>query len=179
MVENKLNIICPYCMSELCVCSFQFDNRMEEDKTIPPKSIRALHIFLCHASEDKPEVRRLYRSLKDDNFSPWLDEEELLPGQDWKLEILKAIKNSNIIIVCLSCKSVKKAGFVQKELKYALEIADMQPEGALYIIPVKLEDCEVPMSLRHLQWVNIFEGTGYKKMIRALRRRAEDLGLYI
>jgi formylglycine-generating enzyme required for sulfatase activity len=44
-------------------------------------------IFLCHASEDKPQVREVYQRLKALGFSPWLDEEEILPGQDWDYEI--------------------------------------------------------------------------------------------
>jgi hypothetical protein len=60
-----------------------------------------LRVFLCHASDDKPAVRRLYRRLKDDGFDLWLDEEDLLPGQDWELEISRAVRRSDMIIVCL------------------------------------------------------------------------------
>jgi hypothetical protein len=38
-------------------------------------------IFLCHANEDKPKVREVYRRLKAEGFEPWLDEEDLLPGR--------------------------------------------------------------------------------------------------
>ncbi|MCP4658931.1 MAG: TIR domain-containing protein, partial [bacterium] len=46
-----------------------------------------LRVFLCHATEDKPAVRALYQRLKNAGVSAWLDEEDLLPGQDWRLEI--------------------------------------------------------------------------------------------
>ena len=39
---------------------------------------RALMVFLCHASDDKPAVRRLHRRLRADGYSPWLDEEDFL-----------------------------------------------------------------------------------------------------
>jgi hypothetical protein len=39
---------------------------------------------------------------------------------------------------------VTKTGFVQKEIKIAPDAADEQPEGRIYIIPVRLEDCDVP-----------------------------------
>jgi len=45
------------------------------------KRTSPLHIFLCHSSGDKPEVRNLYQRLSNDGFDPWLDEEDLLPGQ--------------------------------------------------------------------------------------------------
>jgi len=44
-------------------------------------------IFLCHASEDKARVREVYQHLKALGFAPWLDEVDILPGQDWEYEI--------------------------------------------------------------------------------------------
>jgi hypothetical protein len=38
-------------------------------------------IFLCHASEDKVQVRDVYQRLAAlQGFEPWLDEEDLFPG---------------------------------------------------------------------------------------------------
>ncbi len=49
---------------------------------------RPLRVFLCHSSNDKPAVRELYQKLLDEPWiEPWLDEEELYPGQDWNMEI--------------------------------------------------------------------------------------------
>ncbi len=59
---------------------------------------RPLKVFLCHASADKPKVRELYRYLKKRGIQPWLDAEDLLPGQNWQVEIPKAPETSTIII---------------------------------------------------------------------------------
>ena len=85
---------------------------------------RPIRVFLCHASSDKPAVRELYHRLKADGFAPWLDEEDLLPGQDWQREIPKAVRAADVVIVCLSRGSISKAGYVQKEIKFALDVAD-------------------------------------------------------
>jgi len=127
-----------------------------------------LRVFLCHASDDKPAVRNLYQRLKADGVEPWLDEEDLLPGQDWDLEISKAVRRSDMVIVCLSRAAVVKRGYVQKEIKQALDVADEQPEGTIFIIPLKLEECEAPGRLRRWQWVNLYEAGGYDKLKRAL-----------
>jgi len=59
---------------------------------------RPLRVFLCHASQDKPKVRGLYERLKAELcIDLWLDAEKLLPGQDWDLEIQKAIRAADII----------------------------------------------------------------------------------
>src|SRR5436853_6308588 len=46
------------------------------------KSERLLQVFLCHSSSDKPRIRELYKRLLAGGFDPWLDEENLIPGQD-------------------------------------------------------------------------------------------------
>jgi hypothetical protein len=134
-----------------------------------------LRIFLCHASQDKAMVRELYTKLLALGYKPWLDEEKLLGGQDWELEITKAIRESHVIIVCLSQESVSKAGFVQKEIRFALDRALEQPEGTIFLIPLKLTPCEIPFRLEKFQWVNYYEETGYQNLLRALRARAENL----
>src|SRR2546421_6880908 len=96
------------------------------------KSIRPLRVFLCHSANDKPAVRSLYYRLVADGIDAWLDEEKLLPGQDWQYEIRKAVHASDIVIVCLSQDSINKYGFVQKEIGYALDVAQEQPEGTIF-----------------------------------------------
>jgi hypothetical protein len=51
------------------------------------KEKRSLKVFLCHASGDKPPVRDLYKRLTAEGVDAWLDQEKLLPGQDWRMEI--------------------------------------------------------------------------------------------
>ena len=71
----------------------------------------------------------LYHRLILEGHDPWLDTEKLVPGQDWWLEITAAIRDSHVVLVCLSEGSVNKCGFVQKEIATALDVADEQPEG--------------------------------------------------
>jgi len=134
-----------------------------------------LRIFLCHSSGDKTEVRNLYQRLSSDGFDPWLDEEDLLPGQEWEVEIAKAVQTSDVIIVCLSHKAINKAGYVQIEIKYALDEAEKQPEGTIFIIPLKLEECDVPERLQQWQWVNLFEEKGYERLMSSLRLHGETI----
>jgi len=131
-----------------------------------------MRIFLCHSSGDKSQVRDIHKRLGRDGFAPWLDEEDLLPGQDWHAEIKKAVRLSEIVLVCLSRSSITKQGFVNKEIKFALDVADEKPEGVLYIIPVRLEECTVPERLSQWQWVDLFSANGYSRLLRSLQLRA-------
>ncbi len=138
---------------------------------------RRLRVFLCHSSGDKPRVRKLYKQLIAEGVDAWLDKEDLLPGQDWQPVIRKTIRNMDVVIVCLTQNSITKVGFVQKEIKLALDVADEQPEGTIFLIPVKLEKSDLPDRLKHLHTVNLFERHSFEKLMRALKSRSDDLGL--
>jgi tetratricopeptide (TPR) repeat protein len=127
-----------------------------------------MNIFLCHASEDKNKVRELYRRLSKDGYAPWLDKENLLPGQEWAVEIPKVVKNSDIVIVCLSNRIETKTGYIQKEIRIALDAAEERPEGSIFIIPLRLEECSVPERLQRWHYVDYFEKKGYEKLIKSL-----------
>jgi ribosome biogenesis GTPase A len=137
-----------------------------------------LNVFLCHASQDKERVRELYGRLSNDGLNPWLDEKSLLPGQDWNLEIRNAIRNAHAVIVCLSNNSINKVGYIQKELKFALDVADEQPDGVVFLIPARLEECTVPQRLSHLQYADLFRNE-YEKLLQVLQIRATKLGIKV
>jgi len=127
-------------------------------------------IFLCHASEDKAQVREVYHRLRTiDGFEPWLDEEDLLPGQEWAREIPRALQTSDFILIFLSRSSVAKRGYVQREMKLALDAWQALPEGTIHTIPVRIDDCDVPEAFRRYHWANLFEPNGFDRIVRAIR----------
>lgn len=145
-----------------------------------PTTEHKLRVFLCHASRDKPFVRELYQRLLAEGWiDPWLDEEKLLPGQDWNLEIEKAVEAADAVIVCLSNHSVTKEGYVQKELRFVLDIALEKPEGTIFVIPLRLEDCPTPRRLRAWQYVDYFPDSlkkrSYDRIIQSLNARRPKL----
>jgi tetratricopeptide (TPR) repeat protein len=142
-----------------------------------PDKNSSLKVFLCHSSDDKPSVRDLYDKLTAHGIDAWLDEKKLLAGQQWKLEIPKAVRQADVVIICLSRSSITKEGYVQKEIKSALDIAQEKPEGTIYLIPARLEDCKVPDSLKELQWVDLFEKDGYNNLLKALKARTEKINV--
>jgi hypothetical protein len=135
-----------------------------------------LKVFLCHASENKPIVQGLYDDLAAAGFAPWLDSEALLPGMDWDLEIKKAMRASDAVIVCLSSLSVSKEGYIQKELKFAQDIQDEKPRGTIFLIPLRLDACEVPYDLQPIQWSEYAAPDGFEKLVQALNVRAKQVG---
>jgi guanylate kinase len=143
---------------------------------------RPLKVFLCHSSGDKPAIRVLCKELINRGVDVWLDEEKILPGQDWQREIPAAVRSSDAIIVCLSKNSITKEGYVQKEINFALNVAEEKPEGTIFIIPSRLEECDVPSRLSKWQYVDLFfkngmfSSKGYEMLIKALRTRSIQIG---
>lgn len=134
-------------------------------------------LFLAHAREDKGNVRKLYDQLKSQGFDPWLDEVDIMPGQNWRVEIPKAIRKADMFIACLSTTSVEKQGYVQKEFRLALDTFAEKPAGSIYLIPVRLDDCRVPdlqtpqlgLDLKDIQWVDLFQPHGFERLVEAVR----------
>jgi len=147
-----------------------------------PENDRKFRVFLCHASQDKPAVRELYQRLLIESWiDPWLDEEKLLPGQDWNLEIEKAVETSDAVIVCVSKVSVAKEGYVQRELRQVLNIALEKLEGAIFVIPVRLDDCPFPRQIRDRQALDFFpddrRDAAFTKLVASLKIRKDALGI--
>jgi formylglycine-generating enzyme required for sulfatase activity len=140
-----------------------------------PEPKRPLKVFLCHAHPDRDALHDLYLRLTKDSVDAWLDKEKLIGGQDWEFEIRRAVRESDVVVVCLSRQFAQK-GFRQYEVRIALEEANLQPEGEIFIIPLRLEECNVPQGLRRWHWVDLFEEDGYERLMRALRARADRMG---
>jgi hypothetical protein len=80
-----------------------------------------------------------------------------------------------VVAVCLSRASTTKEGFVQKEIRYALDELDSRPTGTILIVPVRLEDCDVPVRLRSWQWVDLFEEPGFDRLVSSLNAIAGSI----
>jgi len=120
---------------------------------------RSRQVFLSYAKEDVEFARKLYAELQGKFFGKiWFDEESLIPGQNWKKEISKAIKTSDIFIALISRNSVNKRGIVQKELKEAIDVMKELPEGKIYLIPVRLDNVTPSYDFLHdIHWINLFK----------------------
>lgn len=114
---------------------------------------------------------RLYDDLRRAGVSPWLDRKKLLPGQNWQRVITQALQDSAYILTLLSSHSVTKRGYVQKELKAALDLVDEFPPSKIFIIPVRLDDCRPSDErLMELHWVDLFPAyeEGLSRILRVL-----------
>jgi formylglycine-generating enzyme required for sulfatase activity len=125
-------------------------------------------IFISYAREDERAVRRLYLRLDGPQFQPWMDKFDLLPGENWRPAIEEAICSADFVIVCLSKTWETKRGFLQRELKVALDQWQEKFIDDIYIIPAKLEPCKLPDELSGFQSVDLFDEDQWPQLIRSL-----------
>lgn len=132
------------------------------------------HVFLVYAHLDKETVHKLFARLTKDGVNVWLDAEQLQPGQDWQHEIRKALLTSDFVLICLSKNFNQQQGYRHEEMRLALEKASLLTNNEIFIIPVRLEECEMPEALRYLHRADLFEANGYKKLLHTLTDRLKQ-----
>lgn len=132
-------------------------------------------IFLSYASEDVTKVDELYQRLTEANFAPWQDSRDILGGANPRRAIEQAIKRSDFFVPCLSDNSAGKRGFVQRELNQALDIWRGMLLNDIYLVPVRLDNCQVPEDLKeNFQHIDLFKDgswneDGWNRLLNAIR----------
>ena len=142
----------------------KFELEQEEVVFQPNNRIR---VFLAYAEEDRATVKKLYDELQKAGFEPWMDTAKLMPGQNWPRAIQQAIDVTDFILVNFSHRSIGKRGHFQCELRHALEVAERMPLGEIFLVPVRLSECDVPNEIaRKTQYIDLFPDyeTGFKAL---------------
>jgi len=109
-------------------------------------------VFVSHAGEDNIFVENLGKCLIEKGVDPWIDFWELLPGDKLIDKIFnKGIGKCDVFIIVLSQNSIKKP-WVIEELDTALV---KRIESQTKLIPIRIDDCEIPMPLKATVWKNV------------------------
>ncbi len=140
------------------------------------------HIFISYVREDAKRVDRLQRMFGDAGISVWRDTADLWPGQDWKLEIRRAITTGSLAFVaCFSEYSQRRiVSYQNEELNLAAEQMRARPPGRVWLMPVRFVDCQLPeydlgagRTLDSLQRTDLFDDRswdrGVARLITAVR----------
>jgi hypothetical protein len=117
-------------------------------------------VFVSHASEDKDRfVLEFAKQLRANGVEAWLDKWEMLPGDSLVTKIFEeGIKDAQAVIVVLSKNSVEKPW-----VKHELDAACVKRiNTGSKLIPVVIDDCEVPEVLKATLWENIRDTSSYQ-----------------
>jgi len=132
-------------------------------------------VMVSHASEDKERfVVDFATRLRAEGIEAWLDKWEIAPGDSLVQRIFdEGIGQAGVFLVVLSQASVNKR-WVREELDAAVV---RRIEGSCRLIPIVIDGCEIPASLKHLLWVRIQSTDSYdeefRKIVNAIFGRDE------
>lgn len=118
-------------------------------------------VFVSHASEDKERfVTNFATKLRENGVDAWLDKWEMLPGDSLVDKIFEeGLKEAQAVIIVLSNYSIKKP-WVREELNVSI-VAKLSK--GTKIIPIVLDNCEVPQSLTSTLWESIPDLNSYEQ----------------
>jgi predicted ATPase len=129
-------------------------------------------VYLSYASADENRAVELYDRLSEVGFKPWLFAKEIRPGEDWLAAADQAMRRSDFFLTLLSKHSTERQGFFEREWQQALQIQADRGPGTIYLIPVRLEECDVPESLARFLWVDLYKPDGWDRLVASLQRTA-------
>jgi len=165
--------------------SKRYDSREEAEASLRPwakpnftpeqQQAERLSVFLSYGHEDRETVATIRKQLLGAGTAPWMDKYDIEPGVVWAKEIDTTIARCHAFLACVSAATVTRDGYTRQEIQRALRRAINLPEGRVFIIPVRLDDCAVPSDLAHLQWVDYFEPDGAARLKKTLRSLTEHL----
>jgi len=78
-------------------------------------------VFISYASPDRDRVLPFFDWLKNRGINVWMDFRSIKAGQNWEHEIHRALERSTFVLSFISTHSFNRRGYLQKELKIALE----------------------------------------------------------
>ena len=113
-------------------------------------------VFLSYVREDEARVLEVYETLDARELGPWVDQRNLVAGVDWAMEIYRELQDSDAFLVFLTEQSINELknleGVFRSEVDTAIRIQEERHEEENpFLIPVRLENCDIPDFLSSFQ----------------------------
>ncbi len=135
-------------------------------------------IFVSYATPDRERVLEYFDWLKKNRFNVWMDCRSIKAGQNWDFEIKRGLDKSTFVLMFISNISYDRRGYLQREMKLALDKLNEKLIDDIYIIPVLLdEEAKVPDQLKGIQYISASNSQCLSQIADALQHQLERLGI--
>jgi len=146
-----------------------------------PKTSKQLRVLISHSSRDRQVARELYLQLNAEGWMDlWFIESNLLPSQNWDLEIREAVKNCNVVIVLISKNSTKREAYFYPNPGFVHDMLQSRRKKKVIVIPLKLENTKIPTYFETSGAINYFPKNqrqlAYPQVLERLRTYAAQYG---
>jgi hypothetical protein len=108
-------------------------------------------MFISYCHEDIEAVKDFALQISLGDFDLWIDEKNVNVGNNYTTQILSAIHDTDFYVIFISKHSVNST-WVKAELDFALR--ERIERSRLIIIPVKLDDAEMPITLTNITFLD-------------------------
>jgi hypothetical protein len=132
-------------------------------------------LFLSYASPDQERILPYYDWLRHEGLNAWIDCRNILPGQKWDPEILRAINSAALALVFISANSKGRRGYLQKEVKLLANRASILLDDDVFIVPVLLDDVPTPRALARYQAIKIFQPDSKQRILETVHFQLKRL----
>jgi hypothetical protein len=148
----------------------------EPARFIPPsREMPDNAVFISYAREDLAAVRRIKAGLEAGGITTWFDMERLEAGDDYDRKIQRNIARCSYFIPVISASTERRLeAYFRREWSYALDRARNMADGALFILPVIIDDTSaqaalVPERFKALHFTRLEGGQVTVELIERLK----------
>jgi hypothetical protein len=105
-------------------------------------------VFISYAREDLPAVQLIKAGLERAGIATWFDMDRLEGGDDYDREIQRNIARCSYFIPVVSATTQRRLeGYFRREWSYAMDRVRNMADGALFILPVTIDDTDTAAAL--------------------------------
>lgn len=107
----------------------------------PSREMPENAVFISYAREDLPAVQRLKAALDGAGIPTWFDMDRLEGGDDYDRKIHANIARCSFFLPVISSTTQRRLeGYFRREWSYAVDRSRNIAEGAVFILPVCIDD---------------------------------------
>ncbi|MES2151216.1 MAG: toll/interleukin-1 receptor domain-containing protein [Pseudomonadota bacterium] len=121
-------------------------------------------VFISYAREDLSAVQRIKAGLEAAGVTTWFDMDRLEAGDDYDRKILRNIARCSYFIAVVSRNTqARHEAYFRREWSYAIDRARNMADGALFLMPVTIDDTTagealVPEKFRAMHFTTLPSG---------------------
>ncbi|HST28749.1 MAG TPA: toll/interleukin-1 receptor domain-containing protein [Rudaea sp.] len=141
----------------------------------PAREMPENAIFISYAREDLPAVQHLKAALDAAGLTTWFDLDRLEGGDDYDRKIRANIQRCSFFLPIVSATTQRRhEAYFRREWSYAVDRARNIAEGAVFVLPVCIDDTPesaalVPETFKALHMTRLPGGEPTPEFLRRLR----------
>ncbi|MGB9989535.1 toll/interleukin-1 receptor domain-containing protein [Massilia sp. SM-13] len=134
------------------------------------QQLRQGRVYIMYSHADRAAASNLVQKLKAEGYNPWFDEDEIAPGQKIHESIQNGLSQSAVALLLVSQQLNLDNALIDKELSYALQSVKPADTSFSPVIPVRLDDADIPAALAGISWIDLREPNAFERLNQSLRR---------